>query len=147
MKQLLSILQIAVSVCAAVQIYSAAVSVSNGDEGCLLQIVTAVCALCAAVLAFLLSNLRDRVKNLEDVVGIYVDNGFEQLPQMRECPACHREVDISFEICTHCGARILEDGYFPSFDKAEVFDTDNPDYNGTEYSYDDVVSANFDSEE
>ena len=86
------------------------------------------CVLCA-----ISSVLYDKVRNLEDYLGIYVDRGYEQdedLPK-KECPVCKREIDFDYRVCPYCDNRFFESCDTPH-GAVEVFETDNTDYTETE---------------
>lgn len=117
----------------------------NNISNIIALVLATVFSVTACVLCAVSSVLYDKVKNLEDYLGIYVDRGYEQdddLPQ-KVCPACKREIDFDYTVCPYCGNRELEDDGTPH-GATVVFETEKEDYNGTDYSGEEVVSANID---
>lgn len=148
MRHLLGFFEAVCSIAAAVQTYSAISAIAEGGDNVLLQTVAAIFAIACAVLCFAVRGMNDRIKVLEDTVGIYVDSGYaEEETEKKECPVCHARIDAAFQTCPYCENRDFEGEYFHGFSSGETFDTDNPDYSGTDFSDEEPVSANFDSEE
>lgn len=147
MKQILALFKAVCSIAAALQLYTTIDQTVKGSETILLSVLSSVFAIAITVFSFVIASLFERVKIIEDVAGIYVDRGYEEDTPKKECPSCREMIDASFKICPHCENRSFDNEYFHDFSKSEYFNTDDPDYNGTDFSYDDVVSANTDNTE
>lgn len=122
----------------------------NNINNIIVLILATVFAVAICVLCAISSLLYDKVKNLEDYLGIYVDKGYEQDEELpsKECPVCKKEIDFDYRICPHCGNREFGiDEQVTAYNTGEVFKTEDKDYNGTDFSGEEVVSANFDEGE
>ena len=152
MKKFLNLLCVLCPVGAAVIIFVTVSEVFawNNINNIIVLVLATVFAVATCVLCAISSTLYDKVKNLEDYLGIYVDRGYEQDEELpaKECPVCKKEIDFDYRICPHCGNREFGTGEpVTLYNLGEIFETENADYNGTDFSGEEVVSANFDERE
>ena len=159
MKKLLNLFSILCPVGAAVILYVCISEIFSGSENILFLVLAAVFSLGVSVILWAVSAVYDKVTNLEDNLGIYVDRGYEEEEiEKKECPVCHREIDLDYVVCPFCENKDFDRRPFgdnPYGDtlyrknrvEEEVFPTDDPDYNGTDFSGEDVVSCHGDGDE
>ncbi len=159
MKKLLNLFSIVCPIGAAVLLYICISEISYGSENILFLILATVFSLALSVLLWVVSILYDKVNNLEDSLGIYVDRGYEtEGIEKKECPVCHSEIDLDYVVCPYCENKDFDRKPFgdnPYGDtlyrknkgEEEIFPTDDPEYNGTDFSGEDVVSCHGDSDE
>lgn len=149
MKKSLDVFKAVCCVSAAVLLYITASKWSLGEGDIVLLCVSCVFAVSTCVLCFAVSSLEVRVKNLEDTLGIYVDKGYESDgTEKKICKKCSAEFDADYIVCPYCGEKndIAGDNNNPYVTRvpAEKFETEDPDYMGTDNSDKPPVSANFD---
>ena len=149
MKKAIDILKAVCGVASAVLIYITVCEAASGGKNLIVLCVASVFALSTTVLCFSVSSLEARVKNLEDTLGIYVDKGYENEEKEKKiCKKCSSEIDADFVICPYCGERddmLGADGNpYVQHVKNEKFETEDPNYKGTDHSDEEPVSANFD---
>lgn len=154
MKKVLGILGTLCSVGAIIIIYICVSEIFTGGASILWLVLAAVFSLSTAALLWAVASLFDRVQNLENALGIYVDNGYESDGvEKKECPSCHREIDLDYVVCPFCENKSFSGGENPYGEKFRrntenyTFNTDDPDYNGTDYSGEDLVSGYASSDE
>ncbi len=159
MKKLLNLFGILCPIGAAVILYICISEIFSEGENILLWVLAAVFSLGISVLLWAVGAIYDKVTNLEDSLGIYVDKGYEpEEIEKKECPVCHSEIDLDYVICPFCenkefdrrsyGDNPYGDSlYRKDIKENESFPTDDPDYNGTDYSDEEVVSCHGDSDD
>lgn len=150
MKKIIDLFKAVSGIAVAVLIYITASRAALKEGDIVLLCVLCVFAIAVFVLTFAVSSLEERVKNLEDTLGIYVDKGYcDGEIDKKTCKNCSAEIDIDYAVCPYCGSpcdNTEENGnpYIEKF-KAEKFKTEEAGYNGTDYSDEEPVSANFDN--
>ena len=149
MKKLINALKAVSGIAAAILIYITATEIADKGENILTLVISSVFALVTLVLCFAVSDLQSRVSNLEDTLGIYIDKGYEEeRTEKKTCRSCGAEIDADYALCPYCGEKCADGGIDgnPYVERIapEYFATEDPDYKGTDYSGEEVVSANFD---
>ncbi len=148
MRKILSVFKGLCPIGTAIILYLCASEIFSVGENILLWVLAAVFSVAVSVLCWVLAAIYDKVTNIESSLGIYIDKGYEQEEiEKKECPVCHRDIDIDYVVCPYCENRqeTLSEGN-PFGDKFK-FNTEDPDYNGTDYSGETVVSAWGDAED
>lgn len=153
MRKILKIFVVLCSVGAAVTVYAALSGIFDGAslDKTLFLVIASVFSVAVGVLCSACSRLLDRVSNLEDYLGIYVDKGYEseEDEQKTECPNCRKIISSDFNICPYCGKSVSD--MTPQAERPlstdPLFKTEDESYNGTDYSAEEPVSANFDAED
>lgn len=143
MKKILTVFKAVCPVCTAVTVYGA--FYYGTKETAVAFAIAAVFSIALTVMCFILSSLFDRVSFLETVLG---DDGWAQDERdlaKKECPVCHALLDEDHKVCPYCENRNFDEEYFHTGADNVRFATDDPDYNGTDFSGEDLVSANFDT--
>ena len=138
MKRLADILKAVCSIATAVVIYMSVMKAVEGNENILLYIIASIFALSITVAMFLVSSLSSRVSNLERFARTFYEDDYEDGESFqKECPVCHAAIKDDEEMCPYC----KNDCYTVNEQDNAVFATDDPKYNGTDYSNEEYVSA------
>ena len=141
MKRFVDIMKYVCAVGTAVLIYMTVSEAAGGTENLLGFILASLFAAGLDAALFGVSALLDRVSMLEDAVGLYVECGYEDEDDgtaKRECPVCHSLIDADSSVCPYCG-----DPSDTRPEAKEPFPTEREDYNGTDFSGEELVSAHF----
>lgn len=148
MRKLLSLFKGLCSVGALVILYCCVTEIVAGGKNILPWALAALFSAGVSVVFWVLAVVYDKVENMEDTLGIYVDKGYESDGiEQKECPVCHRDIDMDYAVCPYCENRNFSEGENPFGEKFEnrgaspVFNTENDDYNGTDYSGEPPLSA------
>ena len=126
MKKITDVLGAVCSIASAIVIYLTALEAAEG-RNVLIYVLASVFSVCLSAAMFVISRLSTKLEGLEEKVNFLYD-----------APEDDSE-----------GEEVYPDGdpapyYGDGSD--EVFKTEDPDYNGTDFSGDEVVSANSDDE-
>ncbi len=136
MKTFVDVMKAACSVGSAIVIYLTVMRAIDGDGAILIYILASVFSFAAAVSFFCISSLLKRVERAEKYIGGLIDDGYDEEDEAkRECPYCHAFINESAPVCPYCG-----DGT-KKVAPPEVFATEDPNYNGTDYSEEEPLSA------
>ena len=137
MKRVVDVLKYLCSIGAAIVIYITVLRAAEGKENVLMYVVASVCSASLAVSLFALSSLAGRLASVERRLVFLSDDGaYEQDDSpKRECEYCHAYIDEEEEVCPYCRnegspARV-----------GEFFETEDPEYRGTDFSGEEYVSA------
>lgn len=149
MRKVLSVFKGLCPIGAAVIVYLCLSEIFSAGENILYWVLAAVFSSAVTVICWILAAVYDKVANIESSLGIYIDRGYEQEDIVKkECPVCHRDIDADYVVCPYCESRQeTADGgnpYGDKFSHAEkdiVFNTEDPDYNGTDFSEEAVISG------
>lgn len=138
MKSFVYVLKAVSSIASAVLIYFSVMKITANDPNMLLYIIASVFALAFTSSLFCVSSLVRRVEGLETFVRKLSDDGYEDEGEgeRRECPYCHAFIDANEEICPYCN----NEDYSAKGDSYD-FATEDPDYRGTDFSGEELVSA------
>lgn len=155
MRKILSIFKGLCPIGTVIIFYLCASEIFSVGENILLWVLAAVFSAAVSVICWVMAAIYDKVTNIEGSLGIYIDKGYEDDEiEKKECPVCHRDIDADYVVCPYCESRqdSLAGGnpYGDRFSVSKndvVFNTEDPDYNGTDFSGEDVVSAWGDSSE
>ncbi len=126
MKRILDVICAVCSVSAAIVIYLTALRAAEGADGILLWVLASVFASALTASVFCLSRLSSKLDEVEKKVNYMYDAPEEEEEERDEVLP---DKDMS--------------PYYPD-GSSEVFMTEDPDYNGTDYSGEDIVSAKSD---
>ena len=140
MKRFTYLLKAVCSIGTAILIYVTVIRATEGGDNILLYVLASVFAVVLTASLFAVSALSERCAELERTVRSLVYEGYEQeeAPQT-ECPFCHAKYDADEEICPYCKN---EAPSVPGI--SDRFETEDPEYRGTDFSGEDLVSANAD---
>ena len=137
MKRFVDILKAVCSIGTAIMIYMTIMRAVGQGEDIILYVLASVFALAFSASLFVISSLIGKVDILKSAVQILADDdeGYdgEQTPA-KECPVCHAYIDGDEAVCPHCGGSETGAG-------TVAFATDDPDYRGTDFSGEELVSA------
>lgn len=149
MRKILSVFKGLCPIGTAIILYLCASEIFSVGENILIWVLAAVFSSAVSVLCWVIAAVYDKVTNIESSLGIYIDKGYEEEEiEKKKCPVCHRDIDVDFVVCPYCESR--QDSFIggnPYGDKFSVskndvvFNTEDPDYNGTDFSDETVVSA------
>ncbi len=144
MRRITDILKGVCSIGTAIIIYMTVLHATRNGEHILLYVTASVFALALTLSLFFISSLAWRVESLEKTVRRLTDDSFgEEDAERRECPYCHAMIDEGEEICPYC----RNEGSPGARPAGEFFETEDPDYKGTDFSGEDYVSAYTDDKE
>ena len=125
MKRILDVICAVCSVSAAIVIYLTVLRAAEGADGILLWVVASVFASALTASVFCLSHLSSKLDEVEKKVNYMYDAPEEEEERETVLP----DEDMS---------------PYRSDGTDEVFETEDPDYNGTDFSGEDIVSAKSD---
>ncbi len=138
MKRIIDVLKYLCSIGAAIVIYITVLRAAEGKTDILMYVIASVLASSLSVSLFAASSLYGRLSSIESRLMYLTDDGYEQedAPK-RECPFCHAYIDENEETCPYCN----NEGAPPAVPEGEFFATDDPEYRGTDFSGEELVSA------
>ena len=138
MKRFSYLLKAASSIGTAILIYMTVIRATEGKNDILLYVLASVFALILTLSLFAVSALSEKCAELEKEVRSLTYEGYEQEETAQtECPDCHALYDADEATCPYCGGSGARGA-------AERFDTEDPQYRGTDFSEEELVSANAD---
>ena len=144
MKRFSDVLKSVCSIGTAIMIYICITKAVEKNAHILLYVTAAVFAAALTASLFFISSILKRIDALEKTVRTLTYDEYEEEEEPRkECPYCHAYIGESEEICPYCGNEKSPDARYPG----ERFETEDPNYNGTDFSGEEYVSAHIDSDD